>query len=238
MKKLNKVAMLFAAAAFAIPMAVSAQATQPFPAKPIANPTAEQFKYATGADQWRSTDGQPVMNGTNELCWRDSNWTPATAYPGCDGAALPPPPPPPPAPAPKAAPPAPPPPPPPAPAAPVSEKVTYAADAFFDFDKSVLKPEGKAKLDDLVGKMAGMNLEVIIAVGHTDSIGTDEYNQKLSVRRSNAVKDYLVSKGVEKNRIYTEGKGEKEPIASNKTAEGRAKNRRVEIEMVGTRSKK
>jgi OOP family OmpA-OmpF porin len=237
MKKLNKVAMLFAAAAFAIPMAVSAQATQPFPAKPIANPTAEQFKYATGADQWRSTDGQPVMNGTNELCWRDSNWTPATAYPGCDGAALPPPPPPP-APAPKAAPPAPPPPPPPAPAAPVSEKVTYAADAFFDFDKSVLKPEGKAKLDDLVGKMAGMNLEVIIAVGHTDSIGTDEYNQKLSVRRSNAVKDYLVSKGVEKNRIYTEGKGEKEPIASNKTAEGRAKNRRVEIEMVGTRSKK
>jgi OOP family OmpA-OmpF porin len=238
MKKLNKVAMLFAAAAFAIPMAVSAQATQPFPAKPIANPTAEQFKYATGADQWRSTDGQPVMNGTNELCWRDSNWTPATAYPGCDGAALPPPPPPPPAPAPKAAPPAPPPPPPPAPAAPVSEKVTYAADAFFDFDKSVLKPEGKAKLDDLVGKMAGMNLEVIIAVGHTDWIGTEEYNQKLSVRRSNAVKDYLVSKGVEKNRIYTEGKGEKEPIASNKTAEGRAKNRRVEIEMVGTRTKK
>jgi OOP family OmpA-OmpF porin len=237
MKKLNKVAMLFAAAAFAIPMAVSAQATQPFPAKPIANPTAEQFKYATGADQWRSTDGQPVMNGTNELCWRDSNWTPATAYPGCDGAALPPPPPPP-APAPKAAPPAPPPPPPPAPAAPVSEKVTYAADAFFDFDKYALKPEGKAKLDDLVGKMAGMNLEVIIAVGHTDSIGTEEYNQKLSVRRSNAVKDYLVSKGVEKNRIYTEGKGEKEPIASNKTAEGRAKNRRVEIEMVGTRSKK
>jgi OOP family OmpA-OmpF porin len=239
MKKLNKVAMLFAAAAFAIPMAVSAQATQPFPAKPIANPTAEQLKYATGADQWRSADGQPVMNGTNELCWRDSNWTPATAYPGCDGAALPPPPPPPPAPAPKAAPPAPPPPPaPPAPAAPVSEKVTYAADAFFDFDKYALKPEGKAKLDDLVGKMAGMNLEVIIAVGHTDSIGTDEYNQKLSVRRSNAVKDYLVSKGVEKNRIYTEGKGEKEPIASNKTAEGRAKNRRVEIEMVGTRSKK
>jgi OOP family OmpA-OmpF porin len=180
------------------------------------------------------------MNGTNELCWRDSGWTPATAYPGCDGAALPPPPPPAPAPAPKAAPPAPPPPAPPAPApaAPVSEKVTYAADAFFDFDKSVLKPEGKAKLDDLVGKMSGMNLEVIIAVGHTDDIGSDAYNQKLSVRRADAVKAYLASKGVEKNRIYTEGKGEKDPIASNKTAEGRAKNRRVEIEMVGTRAKK
>jgi OOP family OmpA-OmpF porin len=242
MKKLNKVAMLFAAAAFAIPMAVSAQSVQPFPAKPVANPTAEQLKYATGADQWRSSDGKPVMNGTNELCWRDSGWTPATAYPGCDGAALPPPPPPPaPAPAPKAAPPAPPPPPAPpapAPAAPVSEKVTYAADAFFDFDKSVLKPEGKAKLDDLVGKMSGMNLEVIIAVGHTDDIGSDAYNQKLSVRRADAVKAYLASKGVEKNRIYTEGKGEKDPIASNKTAEGRAKNRRVEIEMVGTRAKK
>ena len=237
MKKLNKVAMLFAAAAFAVPMAASAQNVQPFPAKPIANPSAEELKYATGADQIRSSDGKPVMNGTNELCWRDSNWTPATAYPGCDGAAKPPPPPPP---APKAAPPAPPPPPPPpaAPAAPVSEKVTYAADAFFDFDKYALKPEGKAKLDDLVSKMSGMNLEVIIAVGHTDNIGTVEYNQKLSERRANAVKEYLVTKGVEKNRIYTEGKGLKDPIASNKTAEGRAKNRRVEIEMVGTRMKK
>ena len=116
--------------------------------------------------------------------------------------------------------------------------MTYAADAFFDFDKYALKPEGKAKLDDLVSKMAGMNLEVIIAVGHTDSIGTKEYNLKLSERRANTVKEYLVSKGVEKNRIYTEGKGMADPIASNKTAEGRAKNRRVEIEMVGTRTKK
>jgi len=239
MKKLNKVAMLFAAAALAVPMAANAQNVQPFPAKPVANPSAEELKYATGTDQWRSADGKPVMNGTNELCWRDSNWTPATAYPGCDGAAKPPPPPAPaPAPAPKAAPPAPPPPPPPAPAAPTSEKVTYAADAFFDFDKYVLKPEGKAKLDDLVSKMGGMNLEVVIAVGHTDNIGTKEYNQGLSIRRANAVKEYLVSKGVEKNRVYTEGKGLTQPIASNKTAEGRAKNRRVEIEVVGTRTKK
>ena len=237
MKKLNKVAMLFAAAAFAVPMAVSAQNVQPFPAKPIAKPSAEEMKAANGSDQWRSADGMPVVNGTNELCWRDSNWTPATAYPGCDGAAKPPPPPPPP-PAPAAAPPAPPPAPAPTPAAPTSEKVTYAADTFFDFDKYALKPEGKAKLDDLIGKMAGMNLEVIIAVGYTDWIGTEQYNQKLSERRANAVKEYLVSKGVEKNRVYTEGKGESNPIASNKTAEGRAKNRRVEIEMVGTRSTK
>ena len=114
--------------------------------------------------------------------------------------------------------------------------MTYAADAFFDFDKAVLKADGKAKLDDLVGKVKAINLEVIIAVGHTDWIGSDAYNQKLSVRRAEAVKAYLVSKGIEKNRIYTEGKGEKQPIADNRTKEGRAKNRRVEIEVVGTRA--
>ena len=78
---------------------------------------------------------------------------------------------------------------------------------------------------------------MIIAVGHTDSVGTEAYNQKLSVRRSEAVKAYLVSKGIEKNRVYTEGKGKTQPVADNNTAEGRSKNRRVEIEVVGTRSK-
>ena len=120
----------------------------------------------------------------------------------------------------------------------MATKVTYASDAFFAFDKSVLKPEGKAKLDDLIGKIKDINLEVIIAVGHTDSVGSDSYNQKLSVKRSEAVKAYLVSKGIEKNRVYTEGKGEKQPVADNKTREGRAKNRRVEIEVVGTRANK
>jgi OOP family OmpA-OmpF porin len=113
--------------------------------------------------------------------------------------------------------------------------VTFAADTFFDFDRAVLKPEGKAKLDDLVGKIKGITLEVIIAVGHTDVVGSDAYNQRLSLRRAEAVKAYMVSKGIEANRVYTEGKGEKQPVADNKTAAGRAKNRRVEIEVVGTR---
>ena len=168
---------------------------------------------AQNIDNWRNASGDVWKSGTGE-CWRDASWTPATAAVGCGAAA----------PAAKAV----------APVA-AASKVTYAADAFFDFDKSVVKPAGKAKLDDLVSKVKGINLEVIIAVGHTDSIGSDAYNQKLSVRRAEAVKAYLVSKGIEKNRIYTEGKGEKQPVASNKTKEGRAKNRRVEIEVVGTR---
>ena len=219
MKNLNKVAMLFASAAL-----VSAAGAQ----------TIDNWKNGSNELVWK--------NGTNELCWRDANWTPATAAPGCDGAIVAPKPAPAPAPV-AAAPapvakPAPAPAPAPAPQPPAATKVTYAADAFFDFDKAVLKPEGKAKLDDLTGKIKGINLEVIIAVGHTDSVGTEEYNQKLSVRRAEAVKAYLVSKGIEQNRVYTEGKGEKQPIADNKTAEGRAKNRRVEIEVVGTRANK
>jgi len=226
MKKLNKVAMLVAAVALVAPMSsVFAQPATSAPGR---------------IDNWRNVDGNVWKNGTREYCWRDNFWTPATAIADCDGALKPvvaevaPPPPPAPAPAPVA-------PPAPAPApvvapVPSSEKVTYAADAFFDFDKAILKPEAKTKLDDLVSKTKDINLEVIIAVGHTDSVGTDAYNDKLSVRRAESIKTYLTSKGVEANRVYTEGKGKKQPVADNKTAEGRAKNRRVEIEVVGTRA--
>ena len=128
----------------------------------------------------------------------------------------------------------------PAPAAPVavSEKVSFAAEALFDFDKSVVKPEGKAALDDLLNKLQGMNTEVMVTVGHTDSVGSDAYNQKLSLRRAEAVKAYIVSKGIETSRVYTEGKGETQPVADNNSAEGRAKNRRVTVEVVGTRTAK
>jgi OOP family OmpA-OmpF porin len=125
---------------------------------------------------------------------------------------------------------------PPAPPATVSEKVSFAAEALFDFDKAVVKPAGKSALDDLLSKVQGMNTEVMITVGHTDSIGSNAYNEKLSLRRAAAVKDYLISKGVDASRIYTEGKGETQPVADNSTAEGRAKNRRVTVEVVGTRS--
>jgi len=212
MKTLNKIAALFATAALAT--AAGAQTV----------------------DNWRSTDGTVWKNGTNELCWRNAGWTPATAAQGCDGAIVPRP-----APAPAAAPapapapaPARAPAPAPAPAA-AAAKVTFAADAFFDFDRAVLKPAGRASLDDLVAKVKGINLEVIIAVGHTDATGPDAYNQRLSERRAEAVKAYLVSKGIDANRVYTEGKGESQPVADNATREGRAKNRRVEIEVVGTR---
>ena len=157
-----------------------------------------------------------IARNSTGLCWHTGYWTPADAVAGCDGAA-----------AQKAG---------EKPSKPVAEskKVTYAADAFFDFDKSIVKPAGKAKLDKLVQDIKGVNVEVIIATGHTDSVGSDVYNQKLSVRRAEAVKAYLVKKGVDPKQVYTEGKGEKQPVATNKTKQGRAKNRRVEIEVVGS----
>lgn len=121
---------------------------------------------------------------------------------------------------------------------PTSEKVSIAAEALFDFDKAIVKPEGKAALDEFMAKLEGLNTEVMIAVGHTDSVGTDAYNNKLSLRRAEAVKAYMVSKGLDPARLYTEGKGETQPAADNATAEGRAKNRRVTIEVVGTRTVK
>ena len=226
MKTLNKLAALVAVAAFA---SISG-------AQEIHN-----FKNTDG-QVWKNADGQ---------CWRDASWTPETAAPGCDGAVA--------APAPMAAMPmaapaapapaameapapmavpapaaAPAPMAAPAPVAAAPAKVSYATEVYFDSGKSSLKAEGKAKLDDLVSKVKGINLEVIIAVGNTDK--TDpKINEKLSQARADQVKAYLVSKGIEKNRVYTEGKGDKQPVADNKTAEGRAKNRRVEIEVVGTR---
>lgn len=187
-----------------------------------------------------------ARSGTG-LCWRTGYWSPAAAasatagqFPAgceCDGDIVP-----------KeqctaaaAAAPA-------APAAagpkPTADKIKLSADALFDFDKAVLKPEGRAKLDDLAAKSKSVKLEVILAVGHTDRLGSDSYNQKLSERRAAAVKTYLVSKGVEANRVYTEGKGEKQPVTGSKCDSVKNRkalieclqpDRRVEVEVIGSK---
>jgi len=179
--------------------------------------TAAGAASAQTVDNWRSAFGDVWKNGTNELCWRDAFWTPATGIPGCDGVPVA-----------EAAPAAKP--------APMASKVVFNADTFFDFDKSTLKPEGRQLLDQVAQQAKAINLETIIAIGHTDSIGTEAYNMGLSDRRAASVKAYLVSQGIDPNRIYTEGKGEAQPIATNKTAQGRAQNRRVEVEIVGSRA--
>ena len=179
----------------------------------IAATTAAGAVSAQTVDNWRNPFGDVWTNGTNELCWRDNFWTPATGIPGCDGVPV--------ADAPVVA--------------PTATKVVLNADTFFDFDKDTLKPEGRQVLDQVAQQVGSINLETLIATGHTDSIGPEAYNMGLSQRRANSVKNYLVSQGVSADRIYVEGKGETSPVADNATREGRAQNRRVEIEIVGTR---
>jgi OOP family OmpA-OmpF porin len=178
-----------------------------------------------------------VVKSGAGLCWRTGYWTPAMAVEECDpdlvkkaapAAATS-----------KAAPPV------AAAPKPAAQKVTLAADALFDFNKATLRSEGQAKLDKLAGDVKNIKLEVIIAVGHADRFGTDAYNQKLSEKRAEAVKAYLVSKGIEPNRVYTEGKGKKQPITkadqckgakSKKTIDCLQPDRRVEIEVIGTKT--
>ncbi len=162
------------------------------------------------SDNWQNGDGTlQWRNSDGSLCWRDSGWTPATAAKGCDGALV------------AVAP------------AVKQSKITLQADTLFDFDKSALKPEGKAVLDKVAAGISGFKLEVVVAIGNTDSVGTTEYNLALGQRRAESVKAYLVSKGVPADRIYTESKGKSKPVASNATAEGRALNRRVDLEVIG-----
>jgi OOP family OmpA-OmpF porin len=200
----------------------TAQAQAPGGLQP---PPSAYVRDSQGVIVRNSNVGDPRIGN---LCWRTGYWTPAQATFECDPGLIrleqapfveplrrvP-----------------------PVPPAEVIEetKRTFSADVFFDFDKAVIKPQGKAALDGLIANIAKVNLEVVIAVGHTDGIGSAPYNNKLSVRRAEAVKAYLVSKGIEPNRVYTEGKGKSAPRADNRTAEGRAQNRRVEIEVVGTR---
>jgi OOP family OmpA-OmpF porin len=116
---------------------------------------------------------------------------------------------------------------------------TFSAEVLFDFDKYALKPAGQAELQRLGAEIRSQGVTVgdINVIGHTDSVGTDEYNMKLSLRRAGAVRDFLVSQGVNPGLIDVVGMGKRQPVASNATAEGRALNRRVEVQ-VGTKGAK
>src|SRR5690554_285259 len=127
-------------------------------------------------NNWQNPFGNVWKNGTNELCWRNNLWTPATGIAGCDGVPV--------AQAPEPV------------VAPTTTKVVLNADTFFDFDKSTIKPEGRQVLDQVAAQVNTINLETLIATGHTDSIGTEQYNMGLSQRRANSVKNYLVGKGI------------------------------------------
>lgn len=183
--------------------------------------------------------GEVAKSGTG-LCWRTGYWTPALAIEECDPdlvkrpllAAAPATDPRPlaavtPTPAPR----------------PAAQRVQLNADTLFDFDKAVLRPAGREALDDFVSKSKDINPEVITVVGHADRFGSDSYNQKLSEQRAAAVKTYLLSKGIEENRIQTAGKGETQPVTKPDDCRGAKSakviaclqpDRRVEIEVVGT----
>jgi OOP family OmpA-OmpF porin len=192
-------------------------------------------------EQYGTPDNNVWRSGTG-LCWRAGYWTPAMAIKECDpdlvkveapapapAPAVTPPPPPPPAPAPAAA--------------PTVQKITLASKALFDFDKSVLKPEGKAALDsEVISKLPDVSkLELVLVTGHTDRIGTQAYNQRLSERRANTVRDYLVSRGVARDKIETLGMGKTQPIPGVVCDQKNMKeliaclapNRRVEVEVKG-----
>lgn len=206
-------------------------ATQAFAQKSPPPPIGNNPAYL------RDSSGAAVLSNSGD-CWHTGAWTPKLAtVVGCDGVlakATP-------IPAPRVEAPPPAEPPPPAVAEqepvkePISEKVTLDTDTFFDFDKAILKEEGRARLNELATRLSGMTVEVIVAVGHTDSIGPESYNQKLSERRAQAVKDYLLSRSLPADKIYVEGKGETQPLANNASRQGRAENRRVEVEVVGIR---
>jgi OmpA-OmpF porin, OOP family len=180
------------------------------------------------------------------LCWRTTGWAPEVAEPPCDArpraevlapvAAAPAAPAPEPAPAPQAqlAPPAP---------APIIEKVDLASDVLFEFDKAELRPEGREKLDELAGRIKDARVESIVAVGHADRIGPEQYNEKLSAARAESVKQYLAQKGIEPDRVRAEGRGENEPVTGDQCKGLRGDkliaclqpDRRVEVEVRGTR---
>lgn len=188
-------------------------------------------KFVLGAVAWALLSGAAIADKSGYLvdsrgevvrnsygqCWRTGYWTPAMAIAECDPDLVK-----------KEAPPIVKPPAPPAPIPvmgpekPAFEKMTFQAETLFDFDKAVVRPDGKQKLDEVVGKMKDYpQVEVALVTGHADRIGTEAYNMKLSQRRADAVKAYLVGQGVDASRIETAARGESEPVVSCKEIKGK-----------------
>ena len=118
---------------------------------------------------------------------------------------------------------------------PISETVSLSAAALFDFDKDNIKDAAKPRLDEVANRVRSLqDVEAVTIVGHTDSVGSEAYNEQLSMRRANAVKNYLLEQGVDPSLVSTSGMGESQPVADNSTDAGRAQNRRVEITIQGS----
>lgn len=115
---------------------------------------------------------------------------------------------------------------------PMAEPVRVELDVKFDFDRAVVKQDSMSDIQDLADFMKQYGQTSTVVEGHTDSVGTDAYNQRLSERRANAVRDVLVNQhGLDASRVDAVGYGESRPVADNSTEEGRAINRRVEAEV-------
>jgi OOP family OmpA-OmpF porin len=224
MKSINKIPLAILVASIFVPLTSVAQSD--------ANPGQANWTSASGA-YWKDSSGH---------CWRDSSWTPAAATPDCNPelfkkAEAP-------APAPKVAE-APPPAPAPAPEPQIVQRpVSFSAQDLFGFNQAELTSGGKEKLDRLVDQLNDARFDTILATGYADQIGNKNYNQKLSEQRANAVRSYLVSKGVPEDRIRAEGKGEADPLAETNDCNMKnrqqliqclAPNRRVEVRVNATR---
>lgn len=194
----------------------------------------DQDRTIKKTEAYAVDDRGVVTRNTTGLCWHTGYWTPAMAIHECDPDLF--------KPEEVAAAPA-------APAAPAAvitapEKITFSADALFDFDKAILKPNGIQSLNEFVQGTGNLQYDLIIVVGYADRIGSEEYNKNLSLRRAEAVKDHLVSRGIDPSRIFVDGKGEANPVTGNSCIGDKrtkalidclAPDRRVEIEVAGTR---
>ena len=209
---------------------------------------------ANAADRpgYVSNSGNQIWTSPYGLCWKTTDWTPDKAVEPCDSvpraqvqappppiAATPAPPPPAPAPIAQAAPP---------PPAPVIERVSLESDVLFEFNKAELRPAGQQKLDELADRLKDAQVESVLAVGHADRIASEKYNQELSEKRAEAVKQYLAQKGIESQRVRAEGRGESQPVTGDQCKRMGAESagnrklvaclqpdRRVEVEVRGTR---